>query len=149
MKCMWSIPAFPLDSRARRARSPSSILKTTGGNHHSRPQAAVALALDATGARAYVANSGSNSISVLDLKTVARLPSSAPARDRSRFASLRTAKPRSRQSRWQLRQPDRSGYRPGAGGLCRVSRAGDVVILPDSSKAFAACSGATRSWSLR
>lgn len=106
---------------------------------HKQP---VAIAVKPSGDLAYVVNSGSNTISVLDLKTrhelaqigVGEAPSAARVSPDGKTLvvanrggnSVSIIDTKSRQIRAVL-----EGC-PGAG---------DIVILPDSSKAFAACSG--------
>jgi len=106
---------------------------------HSRP---VSIEIDAAGDRAYVANAGSNTISVLDLKA------------RREIAAIGVGE-----------EPVAARIAPDGGSLVVVNRhsgsvtivdpaalhvrsvfngcpgAADVVILPDSSKSFVACSG--------
>jgi YVTN family beta-propeller protein len=106
---------------------------------HSRP---VSIEIDAAGDRAYVANAGSNTISVLDLKA------------RREIAAIGVGE-----------EPVAARIAPDGGSLVVVNRhsgsvtivdpaalhvrsvfngcpgAADVVILPDASKSFVACSG--------
>lgn len=102
----------------------------------------VALALSPDGTRAYVANSGSNSVSVLDLETRREIAIIGAG---EQPVSLRVS-PDDK----TLVVANRVGNSisiidPATGRLRAVFEgcpgASDVVILPDSSKAFAACSG--------
>ena len=112
--------------------------------HHPRPQAAGCASRSIPTARlAYVANSGSNSISVLDLKARREIAVDRRRR-RSRCAPSLSRRQDPRQS------PTAAATRVSIiDTATRTVRAvvegcpgaNDVVILPDSSKAFAACSG--------
>ena len=102
----------------------------------------VALALTPDGALAYVANSGANSISVLDINA-RRVVAIVGAGEQP--VALRVSPDNK-----TLVVANRAGNSisiidPGTGMLRAVFSgcpgASDVVILPDSSKAFAACSG--------
>lgn len=106
---------------------------------HRQP---VAIELDAAGKLAYVANSGSNSISVIDLKARREVAQIAAGEDP---VALRLS-PDDK----TLVVADRSGNSvtliDPATRTTRTSFDGcpgayDAVVLPDSSKAFIACSG--------
>jgi YVTN family beta-propeller protein len=116
---------------------------TTRCGDDSRASSAVSIDLDADGARAYVANSGSNSVSVIDLKA-RREVAQIGAGDKPVAARLAPMaklwwSPTRRGNSVTLIDP---ANRPAcARCLRRAARARQsVVILPDSSKAFVACS---------
>ena len=102
----------------------------------------VALALDPDGALAYVANSGSNSVSILDLKARREIAVIGTGEEPACAARLtRRQHPRRRQPAGKLREHHRPRSRSVRAVFDGCTGANDVVILPDSSKAFAACSG--------
>ncbi len=105
------------------------------------------ISVDAAGRRAYVANSGSNTVSVLDLEQRREIAVAGTGEgpglakvspdNRSLVVSNRTA---GSVSIFAVSASDKEPLRlrsvfPGCAG------ATDVAILPDSSKAFVACSG--------
>jgi YVTN family beta-propeller protein len=105
---------------------------------HKRP---VAIALDPEGAKAYVANLAANSVSVLDLKERRQVAvigtGEEPAALRISPDGKTLVVANRRGNSVSLFDPvtgSRRGVLEGCAG------ASDVVILPDSSKAFAACS---------
>lgn len=106
---------------------------------HRRP---VSIDLDLAGERAYVANAGSNTISVIDLKT--RLEIAAigageePAQARPAPDGKTVVVPNRRGNSVSLVDPSSRGVRSYFEGCPGAS---DAVVLPDSSKAFVACSG--------
>jgi YVTN family beta-propeller protein len=102
----------------------------------------VALALSADSALAYVANSGTNSISVLDLKT-RRITGTIGAGEQP--VALHVS-PDNKTLVIANRQDNSVSIIDPATGMLRAVFSGcpgasDVTILPDSTKAFAACSG--------
>ncbi len=110
------------------------------------------IAVDAEGQRAFVANSGSNSISVVDLDR-RRVTLTIGVGDQPALLRLapdgRTLAVSHRNGNVSLfgvasRDETRPALRLRAGftGCPRVGEiAGDMVVLPDSSKVFAACAG--------
>jgi YVTN family beta-propeller protein len=111
---------------------------------HRRP---VAIAVDAAGEWAYVANSGSNTVSVIDLKN-RREATQIGTGEEPDFARLtpdgKTLIIANRQgasaSIVDLSNPASSAYRKVRAVFEGCPGASDVVVLPDSSKAFVACS---------
>jgi YVTN family beta-propeller protein len=105
---------------------------------HRRP---VALALDPEGAFAYVANSASNNVSVLDLKTRREIGAIGTG---EQPASVRVAPDGKTLVVANRRGNSVSLIDPGAWRVRAVFEgcpgASDIAILPDSSKAFTACS---------
>jgi YVTN family beta-propeller protein len=127
------------------------------------------ISVDSAGGRAYVANSGSNSVSVIDLDRrreiavvgtgeqpgLARISpdmrSLVVSNRRSGSVSIYSAVPYtsplvSRQDSPESPQPSPQETKPGPPLKLRAAFPGcpgatDVAILPDSSKAFIACSG--------
>ncbi len=102
----------------------------------------VALALDPDGALAYVANSGSNSVSVLDLKAGREIAVIGAGEEP---VALRVS-PDGRTLVVANRRGNSVSLIDTATRTVRAvfegcPGASDVVILPDSSKTFAACSG--------
>jgi YVTN family beta-propeller protein len=106
---------------------------------HRQP---VAIELDAGGKLAYVANSGSNSISVIDLKARREIAQIAAGEDPVALRLSPDGK--------TLVVADRSGNsvmlidpatRTTRSSFHGCPGADDAVVLPDSSKAFVACSG--------
>ena len=106
---------------------------------HKQP---VALALDPKGDLAYVANSGSNSVSVLDLKARREIAQIGVGEEP---VAIRVSPDGD-----TLVVANRSGNSVSAIDVVTLKvrtvfegcpGASDIVILPDSSKAFAACSG--------
>jgi len=88
-----------------------------------------------------VANSGSNTISVLDLKARREIAAiGAGEEPASARLSPDGKTPGCRQPQGQLGQHHRSDCPSRTPGLRGCPGASDVVILPDSSKAFVACS---------
>ncbi len=106
---------------------------------HRQP---VALALDPDGTMAYVANSASNSVSVIDLKARREVAVIGTGEDPS---ALRVSPDGKTLAVANRRGNSISLIDPSSGQVRAVFAgcpgASDVVILPDSSKAFAACSG--------
>jgi len=106
---------------------------------HRRP---VSIDLDAAGDRAYVANAGSNTISVLDLKARREIATigagEEPVEARPAPDGKTVVVPNRRGNSVSLVDPAMHGVRAYFEGC---SAASDAVILPDSSKAFVACSG--------
>ena len=106
---------------------------------HKQP---VALALDPDDKLAYVANSASNSVSVIDLKARREVAvigtGEEPAAVRVSPDGLTLAIANRRGNSVSLVDPSSRQVRAVFEGC---PGANDVVILPDSSKAFAACSG--------
>ncbi len=102
----------------------------------------VALALNPEGDLAYVANSASNSVSVLDLKTRRQIAilgaGEQPVALRVSPDGKTLAVANRVGNSISLIDPATGMLRTVFGGCLGAS---DVVILPDSSKAFAACSG--------
>jgi len=126
-----------------------------------------ALTLDHTGSRAYVANAGSNSISVLDLaarRTAGSVPTSAPPGDlllapdaRTLIVALPSIGSVALFSVNEPLSPQPSALHPHPAATATVgpalvsratfsgcSGATSPVILPDSSKAFLACPGSNQ-----
>jgi YVTN family beta-propeller protein len=159
---VYVVNAGPDSSEASSIKADGSLSVINAENNtvaaaiplHRRP---VAIDIDATGALAYVANSGSNSVSVLELKTrreVAQIQTgeepvalrispdgktlvvanhrgnSVTIADLNNLSSL--ASPVDLR-----RRPSTRSVRATIDGCPGAS---DVVILPDSSKAFVACS---------
>jgi YVTN family beta-propeller protein len=106
---------------------------------HRRP---VALALDPEGKLAYVANSASNSVSVVDLKARREVAvigtGEEPVAVRVSPDGMTLAIANRRGNSVSLVDPSTRTVRAVFEGC---PGANDVVILPDSSKVFAACSG--------
>ncbi len=106
---------------------------------HKQP---LAIALDPSGDLAYVANSGSNSISVLDLKTRREVAligvGEDPAAARVAPDGKTLVVANRRGSSVSIIDTTTRKVRTVVEGC---PGAADVVILPDSSKTFAACSG--------
>ncbi len=101
----------------------------------------VALALAPKNDLAYVANSASNNVSVIDLKTRHEVAVIGAGEQPSALRVSPDGKDSCRrQPPRQLRQPHRSRYATGPRVFSGCPGASDVVILPDSSKVFAACS---------
>lgn len=102
----------------------------------------VAIDLDAGGALAYVANSGSNSVSVVDLKArreVAQIPAGdEPVALRLSPDGKTLVVADRRGNSVTLIDPAARTVRATFTGCPGAS---DAVVLPDSSKAFVACSG--------
>lgn len=102
----------------------------------------VALALNPDGTRAYVANSASNSVSVLDLKTRRELAvlgsGEEPVALRVSPDNKTLAVANRKGNSVSLLDPTTGTLRSFFSGC---PGAGDIAILPDSSKAFVACSG--------
>ncbi len=111
------------------------------------------ISVDNTGRRAYVANSGSNNVSVIDLDQRARSPSPAPASSPASPASRPTTAPSSSPTAAAAASPSTASpptTSPRTAAPAHILRfrdafsgcpgATDAVILPDSSKAFIACS---------
>jgi YVTN family beta-propeller protein len=109
----------------------------------------VALALDSTGDLAYVANSGSGSVSVLDLKARREIALIAtgeePAAVRVSPDDKTLVVTNRRGNSVSIIDPITRTVRAVFGGCPGAS---DVVILPDSSKTFAACSGGHQSMAI-
>lgn len=106
---------------------------------HRQP---VSIDLDSTGDRAYIANSGSNTISVLDLKARREIATIGAGEEPVEARPAPDGK--------TLVVPNRRGNSVSlvdtAAGRVRAYFEGcpgalDAVVLPDSSKAFVACSG--------
>src|SRR3954454_17544886 len=106
---------------------------------HRQP---VSLDIDATGDRAYVANAGSNTISVLDLKARREIAAigagEEPVQARPAPDGKTVVVPNRRGNSVSLVDPGMRGVRAYFVGCPAAS---DAVVLPDSSKAFVACSG--------
>ena len=106
---------------------------------HRRP---VSIDVDATGDRAYVANAGSNTISMLDLKerrVIATIGAGEePVQARPTPDGKTVVVPNRRGNSVSLVDPATRGVRAYFTGCPAASNA---VVLPDSSKAFVACSG--------
>jgi YVTN family beta-propeller protein len=106
---------------------------------HRQP---VSIDVDATGDRAYVANAGSNTISVLDLKARREIAAigagEEPVEARPSPDGRTVVVPNRRGNSVSLLDPAMEGVRAIFTGCPGAS---DAVILPDSSKAFVACSG--------
>ena len=106
---------------------------------HRRP---VSIDLDATGDRGYVANTGSNTISVLDLKArreVAAIGAGEePVEARPAPDGKTVVVPNRRGNSVSLLDPAARSVRAYFTGCPGAS---DAVVLPDSSKAFVSCSG--------
>lgn len=106
---------------------------------HRRP---VSIDLDASGDRAYVANAGSNTISVLDLKARREIATigagEEPVEARPAPDGKTVVVPNRRGNSVSLVDPAMHGVRAYFEGCPAAS---DAVVLPDSSKAFIACSG--------
>ncbi len=106
---------------------------------HRQP---VSIDLDAAGDRAYVANAGSNTISVLDLKARREIATigagEEPAEARPSPDGKTVVVPNRRGNSVSLVDPALRTVRAYFEGC---PGAADAVVLPDSSKAFVACSG--------
>ena len=106
---------------------------------HRQP---VSIDIDATGDRAYVANAGSNTISVLDLKARREIAAigagEEPVQARPAPDGKTVVVPNRRGNSVSLVDPAMRGVRAYFTGCPAAS---DAVVLPDSSKAFVACSG--------
>ena len=106
---------------------------------HRQP---VSIDLDAAGKFAYVANAGSNTISVLDLKARREIAAigagEEPVEARITPDGKTVVVPNRRGNSVSLVDPAARGVRPYFEGCPGAS---DAVVLPDSSKAFIACSG--------
>ena len=106
---------------------------------HRRP---VSIDLDAAGDRAYVANAGSNTISVLDLKARREIATIGAGEEpvEARLAPdwKTVVVPNRRGNSVSLVDPAMRGVRAYFEGCPGAS---DAVVLPDSSKAFVACAG--------
>ena len=106
---------------------------------HRQP---VSIDLDAAGDRAYVANAGSNTISVLDLKARREIATigagEEPVEARPSPDGKTVVVPNRRGNSVSLLDPARHGVRAYFEGCLGAS---DAIVLPDSSKAFVACSG--------
>jgi YVTN family beta-propeller protein len=106
---------------------------------HRRP---VSIDVDAAGDRAYVANADSNTISVLDLKARREIAAigagEEPVEARPSPDGRTVVVPNRRGNSVSLLDPAMEGVRAIFTGCPGAS---DAVILPDSSKAFVACSG--------
>ena len=102
----------------------------------------VSIDVDATGDRAYVANAGSNTISVLDLKARREIATigagEEPVEARPAPDGKTVVVPNRRGNSVSLVDPSTRGVRAYFTGC---PGAVDAVVLPDSSKAFVACSG--------
>ena len=106
---------------------------------HRQP---VSIDVDETGDRAYVANAGSNTISVLDLKARREIAAigagEEPVEARPSPDGKTVVVPNRRGNSVSLVDPAMKGVRAYFTGCPGAS---DAVVLPDSSKAFVACSG--------
>lgn len=105
-------------------------------------QAPQFISVGPNGEHAYVANSGSNSVSVLDLKTrrqTAVIPvGQGPVETRISPDGDTLVVANSKSGSVTIIDPHTLKVRSTFGGC---PKAGDAVILPDSSKAFVACTG--------
>jgi YVTN family beta-propeller protein len=106
---------------------------------HRQP---VSIDLDSAGERAYVANAGSNTISVIDLTTRREIAAigagEEPVEARPAPDGKTVVVPNRRGNSVSLVDPAARGVRAYFEGCQGAS---DAVVLPDSSKAFVACSG--------
>ncbi len=106
---------------------------------HRQP---VSIDLDAAGDFAYVANAGSNTISVIDLKARREIATigagEEPVEARITADGKTVVVPNRRGNSVSLVDPAARGVRAYFEGCPGAS---DAVVLPDSSKAFVACSG--------
>jgi YVTN family beta-propeller protein len=106
---------------------------------HRRP---VSINVDPAGDLAYVANAGSNTISVLDLKTRREIAAIGAGEEPVEAMPAPDGKtvvvPNRRGNSVSLVDPGMRGVRAYFTGCPGAS---DAVVLPDSSKAFVACSG--------
>ncbi len=106
---------------------------------HKHP---VSIALDSSGDRAYVANAGSNTISVLDLKARREIATIGAGEEPVQALPTPDGKtvvvPNRRGHSVSLVDPAARVVRAFFEGCLGAS---DAVVLPDSSKAFVACSG--------
>jgi YVTN family beta-propeller protein len=106
---------------------------------HRRP---VSIDLDSSGERAYVANAGSNTISVIDLKTRREIAAigagEEPVQARPAPDGKTVVVPNRRGNSVSLIDPAARGVRAFFEGCPGAS---DAVVLPDSSKTFVACAG--------
>jgi YVTN family beta-propeller protein len=102
----------------------------------------VSIALDSSGDQAYVANAGSNTISVLDLKARREIATIGAGEEPVQALPAPDGKtvvvPNHRGHSVSLVDPAARGVRAFFEGCPGAS---DAVVLPDSSKAFVACSG--------
>ena len=102
----------------------------------------VSIDLDASGDRAYVANAGSNTISVLDLKARREMATIGAGEEPVEAVASPDGKtvvvPNRRGNSVSLVDPALGKVRAYFEGCPGAS---DTVVLPDSSKAFVACSG--------
>ena len=138
MRSTWSTPAL----RAARVPFRSSTLKTTPSPPrfplHRQP---VSIEIDPEGRLAYIANSGSNSISVVDLKSrreIAQVGAGEePVAARLSPDGKTLAVANRKGNSLSLIDPAACGVRAVFAGCPGAS---DLAILPDSSKAFVACS---------
>jgi YVTN family beta-propeller protein len=106
---------------------------------HRRP---VSIDLDTAGERAYVANAGSNTISVIDLKARREIAAigagEEPVQARPTPDGKTVVVPNRRGNSVSLVDPAGRGVRAFFEGCPGAS---DAVVLPDSSKTFVACAG--------
>ena len=106
---------------------------------HRRP---VSIDLNAAGDRAYVANAGSNTISVVDLKARREIAAigagEEPVQAKPAPDGKTVVVPNRRGNSVSLVDPAMKGVRAYFTGCPGAS---DAVVLPDSSKTFVACSG--------
>ncbi|HET6206263.1 MAG TPA: beta-propeller fold lactonase family protein [Terracidiphilus sp.] len=106
---------------------------------HRRP---VSIDLDTAGERAYVANAGSNTISMIDLKARREIAAigagEEPVQARPSPDGKTVVVPNRRGNSVSLVDPAARTVRAYFEGCPEAS---DAVVLPDSSKAFVACSG--------
>lgn len=106
---------------------------------HRRP---VSIDVDINGKRAYVANAGSNTISVLDLdarREIATIGAGEePVEAKPAPDGMTVVVPNRRGNSVSLVDPAMRGVRAYFEGCPGAS---DAIVLPDSSKAFVACSG--------
>lgn len=102
----------------------------------------VSIDIDSTGDGAYVANAGSNTISMLDLKARREIATigagEEPVEARPTPDGKTVVVPNRGGNSVSLVDPAARGVRAYFEGCPAAS---DVVVLPDSSKAFVACSG--------
>jgi len=102
----------------------------------------VSIDVDATGDLAYVADAGSNTVSVLDLKARREIAAIGAGEEPMRAKPTPDGKtvvvPNRRGNSVSLVDPATRSVRAYFTGCAGAS---DAVVLPDSSKAFIACSG--------